>query len=103
MPMRVMYVDSYIIKSERSMGELLKRLAAEVRKEELRMPLLKVDSAFLTHREISAQEPVYKILSLPIKQLHRSVVFVEKIAVFKNNNAREDFNDDDTNVFQKSH
>ena len=88
----VMYVASYIMKTERAMGELLKRVAAEARTEELKVRMRKVGSAFLTHREVSAQEAVYRILSLPMKQLSRSVVFVdtnqkhERIAVLKNKN-----------------
>ena len=59
------------------MGELLKRVAAECRTDELKSQLRKVGLAFLTHREVSAQEVVYRILSLPMKQLSRSVVFVD--------------------------
>ena len=70
----IMYVASYIMKTERSMGELLKRVAAEARTDELKSQLRKVGSAFLTHREVSAQEAVYRILSLPMKQLSRSVL-----------------------------
>ena len=87
------------------MGE---RVAAEARTDELRTQLRKVGSAFLTHREVSAQEAVYRILSLPMKQLSRSVVFVntnpknERIAVLKNNDSLSQLNDDDTDVFQKS-
>ena len=73
----VMYVASYIMKTERAMGELLKQVAAEARTEELKMQMHKVGSAFLTHREVSAQEAVYRILSLPMKQLSRSVVYVD--------------------------
>ena len=69
----VMYVASYIMKTERSMGELLKRVAAEARTDELKVQLRKVGSAFLTHREVSAQEAVYRLLSLPMKQLSRTV------------------------------
>ena len=75
------------------MGELLKRVAAEARTDELKKQLRKVGSAFLTHREVSTQEAVYRILSLPMKQLSRSVVFVdtnpknEQIAVLKNNDS----------------
>ena len=104
----VMYVASYIMKTERSMGELLKRVAAEARTDELKSQLRKVGSAFLTHREVSAQEAVYRILSLPMKQLSRSVVFVntnprnERIAVLKNNVSLSQLDDNDTNVFQKS-
>ena len=44
------------------MGELYKRVAAEARTD-------KVGSAFLTHREVSAQEAVFRLLSLPMKQI----------------------------------
>ncbi len=60
------------------------------------MQMCRVGSAFLTHREVSAQEAMYRILSLPMKQLSRSVVFVdtnsknERIAVLKNKNALKD-------------
>ncbi len=85
----VMFVASYIMKSERSMGELLKNVAAEARNEDLKIQMRKVGSAFLTHREVSAQEAVYRILSIPMKQLSRSVVFIdvnpkhERIAVLR--------------------
>ena len=104
----IMYVASYIMKTERSMGELLKRVAVEARTEELKVQLRKVGAAFLTHREVSAQEAVYRLLSLPMKQLTRSVVFVdtnpknERIAVLKGKDSLNELNDDDTDVFQKS-
>ena len=62
----VMYVASYIMKTEQAMGELLKQVAAEARIDKLKIQLKKVGSAFLTHREVSAQEAVYRLLSLPI-------------------------------------
>ncbi len=73
----VMYVASYIMKSDRAMGVLLKQVAAEVRTDELRKQLRKIGSIFMSHREVSAQECVYRVLSLPMKQLSRSVVFVD--------------------------
>ncbi len=104
----VMYVASYIMKTERSMGELLKRVAAEARTDELKTQLRKVGSAFLTHREVSAQEAVYRLLSLPMKLLSRSVVLVdtnpknERIAVLKSSDSLSQLEDNDTNVFQNS-
>ena len=104
----VMYVASYIMKAERSMGDLLKRVACESRSDELVKQLRKVGSAFLTHREVSAQEAAYRILSIPMKQLSRSVVFIdtnpknERIAVLKNSQALEQLDDSDVDVFQKS-
>ena len=96
------------MKTDRAMGELLKRVASEARTEELKCQIRKVGSAFLTHREVSAQEAVYRILSLPMKQLSRSVVFIdtnpknERIAVLKPSSALSQLHDDDTNVLQKS-
>ena len=62
----VMYVASYIMKNEQSMGELLKHVSNEIRTETLTIQLCKVGTAFLTYREVSAQEAVYRILSLPM-------------------------------------
>ena len=72
----VMYVASYVMKTDRAMSQLLKRVASEARTDELKQQLRKVGSTFLTHREVSAQEAVYRILSLPMKQLSRSIVFM---------------------------
>ena len=104
----VMYVASYIMKTEKAMGVLLKQVAAEVRTEELRKQLKKIGTAFLDHREVSAQEAAYRILSLPLKQLSRSVVFVDtnpkknRIAVLKKQDAINQLDGDDTDVFQRS-
>ena len=84
------------------------KCAAEARTDELKTKLRKVGSAFLTHKEVSAQEAVYRLLPLPMKQLSRSVVFVdtnpksERIAVLKDSASLSQLEDTDTNVFQKS-
>ena len=94
-----------IMKAERSMGELLKKVSNEVRTDDFIVQLRKVGSAFLTHREIVSQEAVYRILSMPLKQLSRGIVFIntnpknERIAVLKNKNMLSNLHDDDTNVF----
>jgi hypothetical protein len=104
----VMYVASYIMKSERHLGVLLKQVSAENRTEDLLTQLRKVGSAFLTHREVSAQEAVYRILSLPMKRLSRQVIFVntnpkhQRIAVLKDSQTLSQLHDDDTNVFHKN-
>ena len=75
------------------MGVLLKQVAVEARTDELRTQLKKIVSAFLDHREVSAQEIVYRLLSLPMKQLSRAVVIVDtnvkkdRIAVLKGRDA----------------
>ena len=44
--------------------------------EQIGTQLRHLGSVFLKHREVSAQEAVYRILSLPLKQLSRKVVFI---------------------------
>ena len=103
-----MYVASYVMKTEKSIGVLLKQVAVEPRTNELRTHQKKIVSAFLDHREVSVQEVVYRLLSLPMKQLSRAVVFVDtnvkkdRIAVLKGRDAIDQLDGDDTNVFQKS-
>ena len=104
----VMYVASYIMKTDRAMDEILKNVASEVRTEEFKTQIRKVWSAFLSHREVSAQETVCRVLPIPMKQLSRAVVFVdtnpksERIAVLKDSATLSQLEDDDTDVFQKS-
>ena len=57
-----------MLKSERSMSELLKQVSKECGGEDIRTQLRRLGSVFLNHREVSAQEAVYRI-SLPFKQL----------------------------------
>ena len=75
----VIYVASYIMKTDRAMGEILMCVASEVRTQELRAQIRKVGSAFLSHRKVGAQETVCRVLSLPMKQLSRAVVFVDTV------------------------
>jgi len=56
------------------MQVLLKCAASKARTEELKCQLRRVASVF---SEVGAQEAVYRILSLSMKQLSRSVVFVD--------------------------
>ena len=104
----VMYVASYMTKSEKSMGELLKQAACAERTAELTQQLRRVGTTFLNHREVSAQEAVYRLLSLPMKKLTRDVVFIntspksERVMVLKSSKHLKDLHDNDTNVFCKS-
>ena len=104
----VMYIVSYITKTDKAMGELLRKVAMETRTEELNQQLRQVGNAFLTHRELSAQECVYRVLSMPLKQLSRVNVYIDtntkndRVAVLKPKEALDDLHEDDTDVFQKS-
>ena len=74
----IVYIISYISKSEREMGMLLKqtKIEAEEGNESARTTLKKVGSAYLNHREVSTQEAVYRVCNLKMKECSRKVVFI---------------------------
>ena len=72
----VMYIASYVLKAEKGMGELLKQAAREMEQGNTRQQLNKLGSVFLTNREVSAQEAVYRVLSIPLRRCSRTVVFI---------------------------
>ena len=72
----VMYVCSYMMKAEKGMEELLKRICKEVHEQEIKDQLRVIGLAFLSSHEVSAQEGAMKILSVPLIQKSRKVVFV---------------------------
>ncbi|XP_061168811.1 uncharacterized protein LOC133178060 [Saccostrea echinata] len=74
----IVYIVSYISKSEREMGMLLKqtKLEAEEGNLDARQTMKKIGSAYLHHREVSAQEAVYRVCNLKMKECSRKVVFV---------------------------
>jgi len=63
---------------------------------------------FLNHREVSAQEGVYRILSLPLKQLSRKVVFIntdfrkDRVSIFKKAVVLQALDDDGEDVYRTS-
>ena len=62
----VMCIASYVLKAEKGMGELLKQAAREMDQGNTRQQLNKLGSVFLTNREVSAQEAVYRVLLIPL-------------------------------------
>ncbi|XP_052696227.1 uncharacterized protein LOC128174822 [Crassostrea angulata] len=74
----IVYIVSYISKAEREMGMLLKqtKLEAEEGNYDARQTMKKIGSAYLHHREVSAQEAVYRVCNLKMKECSRKVVFV---------------------------
>ena len=72
----VMYIASYVLKAEKGMGELLKQAAKELEQGNIRQQLNKLGSVFLTNREVSAQEAVYRVLSMALRRCSRTFVFL---------------------------
>ena len=48
----VMYIAAYMLKSEHSMGELLKQVSKECGSEDIRTQLRRLGSVFLNHCEV---------------------------------------------------
>ncbi|XP_062599557.1 uncharacterized protein LOC134261102 [Saccostrea cucullata] len=74
----IVYIISYISKSEREMGMLLKQTKIEAEEGNLsaRQTMKKIGSAYLHHREVSAQEAVYRVCNLNMKECSRKVTFI---------------------------
>ena len=97
-----------MLKSEKAMSELLQKVAKECKSEDVKSQLKKLGSAFLNHREISAQESAYRLLSLPLKQATRKVVFIntspedKRVIMLKPPSQLQDLDDESEDLYQKS-
>jgi len=60
----IMYIDSYVTKDEREMGEALRAAKKEHANKDIRSQMRKIGSVFLNHREVSAQEAIFRLVGL---------------------------------------
>ncbi|KAI2646116.1 OVARIAN TUMOR DOMAIN-containing deubiquitinating enzyme 10 [Labeo rohita] len=75
----IVYIISYISKSEREMGLLLgntQREATTQGNTDARQALRKLGSVYLHNREVSAQESVYRLTNMHLKECSRHVQFI---------------------------
>ncbi|XP_062589569.1 uncharacterized protein LOC134251199, partial [Saccostrea cucullata] len=74
----VVYIISYISKAERELGLLLQHTKNEAIEGNLHAQeaMKKVGTAYMHHREISAQEAVYRVTGLRLRECSRKVEFV---------------------------
>lgn len=90
------------------MGRLLKEASKESESiDNIRLQLKKLGNVFLTHREVSAQEAVYRALSMPLKKTSRQVIFIntsmpsDRIYILKSKDQIEQLDGESDDVFQK--
>ena len=101
----VMYVASYVSRPEKTLGDVLKSVSQSSIHLGVKQSMNAVAKKFLTHREISAQEAVYRLLSLPLVQGSREVVFIptdlpqNRTRIFKPMKLLQMLDDDDTDVY----
>lgn len=99
----VMYVASYVSKPEKTLGDILKAVSASG--EHLGPKTSMRCKKILTHREVSAQEVIYRLMSLPLVQGSRQIVFVptdlpeQRTRLFKPLKLLQMLEDDDADVF----
>ena len=75
----VVYIISYISKAEREMGLLLGNAQREASKEgnvSAKDAMKQLGSVYLHNRDVCAQEAVYRLTNMHLKECSRKVVFV---------------------------
>ena len=74
----VVYVVSYLSKSEKEMGLLLAQTQAEMKdgNKDAKECLKKLGHVYMQNREVCAQESVYRVCSLRLKEGSRNVQFI---------------------------
>ena len=75
----IMYMMSYVSKPEHEMTEFLNSVIRDVRKSDVNKQdeMKQIMQAYAKHREVSAQESVARVCSLPLKKCTRSVIFIQ--------------------------
>ena len=102
----VMYVSSYVTKSEHEMSETLELTSKQASDTDVRRHLQKIANKFLTSREVSAQEAAYRVLSLPLSRSSREVIYVttdlpeDRLHLLKPMSVIEAMDDDDEDIYQ---
>ncbi|XP_048251539.1 uncharacterized protein LOC125379306 [Haliotis rufescens] len=77
----VVYIISYISKAEREMGLLLNHAQKEANKDntDAKCALKKLGAVYLHNREVSAQEAVFRVCNLRLKEGSRKVQFIPTV------------------------
>ena len=101
----VMYVCSYVTKAERTLGDMLKSVDSSSLHLGKKKSMQNVKKKFLTNREVSAQEAVYRLLGLSF-QKGCQVQFVStdmpenRTRLFKSMSEIDRLEDDDEDIYQ---
>ncbi len=101
----VQYLMDYMMKSEKAMGELLKRVSKEMKDESIAKQMEVIGAKFLGTREVCVQNAVMDCLSLWLFKKSRETVFVSgepkesRVSMMKPKYELEAMEDEDENVF----
>ena len=101
----IMYIVSYITKDERELSDLLRHTSKQANDQNIRQQLRTLGNVFLNHREITAQEAIYRALPIPLRRTSRTIVYVptdfpeDRVKLMKPLYVIENLDDDSEEVF----
>ena len=104
----IMYVCSYMMKSEKEMGELLQRVAKETQNDSVKHQMKRIGKEFINKRVVGAPEAAMRVLSFPLIKKSRKVIFVNgnepgnRVVLPKSKKILETMEDNDENIFTTS-
>ena len=99
------YLTSYLCKSERTMGELMRKASKESAGAEMREKFKKIGNVFLTKREVSTHEAIKRTLSLHMRTSNIDVLYLntgikkERTRILKPQSVLDSMDPEDTNVY----
>jgi hypothetical protein len=101
----IKYLTSYMCKPERTMSELMKKASKEATNKGVQDKLFAIGNVFTTKREVSTDEAIVRVLSLPMRSSKIAVDFI--VTGLKENRTRalkspemlQMMNSDDTNIY----
>ena len=107
----ITYVCSYFTKDETECSQAIVNAAKEAKKENMKVRdgLKKIGAAFLSTREVSSQECVYRCMpELWLKKIFPATIFVntnlpeKRIRVAKSQQELDDLDDESTDIFKSN-
>lgn len=101
----IVYVCSYMMKSEKAMGETLKAIARDCINDELKVKMRKLGKAFIGRRVVGAPEAAMRELSMWLIKKSVKVLFVnsnmkdDRISLPKSAQQLEKMDEDDDDIY----
>jgi hypothetical protein len=101
----IKYIVSYVTKDERQLSDLLRNASKQAHNTNLQQQLKHLGNVFLNHREVSAQEAIYRVLPIPLKRTSVSVVFIpsdmeeDRVRLVKPSHLLENLDDESEDIF----
>ena len=101
----IMYVCSYFMKSEKEIGEFLQNVSRETQNESVKFQMKQIGKEFINKRVVGSPEAAMRVLSLPLIEKTRKVIFVnsnqqdQRVVLPKAQSVLQTMEDDDEDVF----